>query len=65
MGQALAGWQGSAGAGLPPGQANPTGHSETLGDVEPAGQPQPGGPLQLPLQAGVVLCGAASPKVPA
>ena len=66
MGQALAGLQGSAGAGVPPGQKLPTGHGCSAAALtDPAGHPHPGGPLQLPLQAGVLLCGAASPKVPA
>ena len=49
----MAGEQGSAAAGLPPGQTNPVWHCVALkGDVEPAAQPAPGGALQLPLHAG-------------
>ncbi len=61
----MAGEQGSIGAGLPPGQKLPARHCCTTALTDPAGQPHPGGPLQLPLQAGVLLCGAASPNVPA
>jgi hypothetical protein len=61
----VAGAQGSAGAGLPPGQKNPFWHCVALAAlVLPAAQPAPGAALQLPLQAAEVRP-AALPYTPA
>ncbi len=61
----MAGEQGSAGAGLPPGQKSPGWHCVALaGEVEPAAQPAPGAAVQAPLQAEVVRP-AALPYTPA
>ncbi len=62
--QAVAGEQGSAGAGLPPGQKLPTGHGALAlaALVEPAAQPKPGGAAQAPEQAEVASPGEAPNK---
>ena len=64
--QAVAGEQGSAGAGLPPGQKRPSAHCcvALAALVEPAAQPKPGGAAQAPEQAALASPGAA-PYVPA
>ena len=61
----MAGEQGSAGAGVPPGQVNPGAHSVALPALtDPAAHPKPGAALQAPLQEGVDSPSAA-PKYPA
>ena len=63
--QAVAGEQGSAGAGVPPGQYSPGWHCVALAAlVLPAAQPDPGSALQLPEHSEVVRPGVL-PKVPA
>ncbi len=65
MAQAVAGVQGSAGAGLPPGQYVPGRHCVALKALMlPSAQPAPGAALQLPLQAGEARP-AALPYTPA
>ena len=64
-GQALAGKQGDAGAGEPPGQTKPGAHCVALAEeVEPAAQPKPGAAAQAPEQRGEESPGE-SPKYPA
>ncbi len=61
----MAGAQGSAGAGLPPGQYSPGAHCVALAAlVLPAAQPAPGAALQLPEHAAVARPGAL-PYTPA
>lgn len=46
--------QGSAGAGLPPGQKNPGAHCVGAALTDPAAHPKPGDALQAPLHVACV-----------